>query len=307
MSEESKIPAAATPEPAESGPSTAAPSIAEGSGEQSKKGAKKAEAKAKKEAEKARKAAEREVAAKAQAASQDTEDLAKDNYGPLPVGFKSEAPRIRLEELTDDYVGKLVKIRGSLQNLRMQGAKIAFIELGKGNESIQGVVAVSKEGKPVSRQMVKWVGSVKLESCILVEAIVEKPLDPVKSCSISGFELHVQKLYVVSTAPEMLPLSIATASRAVGSVDEDEDLAKKADGKLSQSRTWKMMADILQNFLSSIRMLSQLLTSAPFLTTQLSESVPQLIELSRISAMRCSSCSWSTFVERVSRSLSLQA
>lgn len=200
-------------------------------GEQSKKGAKKAEAKAKKEAEKARKAAEREAAAKqAGGAAGGGEDLAKDNYGDLPKHWSSEAERIRLEALSEKHIGKVVKIRGSLQNSRMQGAKIAFVELGKGVHTIQGVLAVSPEGTPVSRQMVKWAGSVRLESVIMVEALVQQPLEPVKSCTVSGFELHITRLYVVAPAPEMLPISVATASRAVGGIDEEDDLTKATAG-----------------------------------------------------------------------------
>lgn len=231
MSEEAK-PVPQDPAVKAEAPASDSAPVAEGTGEQSKKGAKKAEAKAKKEAEKARKAAEREAAAKASGAGAATEDLAKDNYGALLKTYKSEAKRVRLEEITEEDVGQLIKIRGTLQNSRMQGAKIAFIELGKGGESIQGVMAVNPDGKPVSRQMVKWTGSVKLESVILVEALVQKPLEPVKSCSISGFELHIHKLYVVATAPETLPVSVATASRAVGGVDEDEDLSKAAEGTI---------------------------------------------------------------------------
>jgi aspartyl-tRNA synthetase len=202
-------------------------------GEQSKKGAKKAEAKAKKEAEKARKAAEREAAAKqAAGAAGSGEDLAKDSYGDLPKNWSSEAERIRLEALVEKHIGKVVKIRGSLQNSRMQGAKIAFIELGKGPETIQGVLAVSPEGKPVSRQMVKWAGGLKLESVIMVEALVQQPLEPVKSCTVSGFELHITKLYVVAPAPEMLPISVATASRAVGGIDEEDDMSKATAGTI---------------------------------------------------------------------------
>jgi hypothetical protein len=228
MSEPSSIPT----EPAAATPAADSVPVAAGEAEVSKKGAKKAEAKAKKEAEKARKAAERETAAKAAGAGAATEDLAKDNYGSLPKLYKSEVPSVRLEALTESHVDQLVKIRGTLQNSRMQGAKIAFIELGKGNESIQGVLAVSPEGTPVSKQMVKWAGSVRLESIILVEAKVVAPKDPVKSCTIAGFELHIVKLYVVAAAPEMLPLSVATASRAVGDVEEEPDLSKDVAGEL---------------------------------------------------------------------------
>lgn len=203
------------------------------SGEVSKKGAKKLEAKLKKEAEKARKAAEREAAAKASGAGAAAEDLAKDNYGSFPKIYKTEATPVRLEAITETHIGQLVKVRGSLQNSRMQGAKIAFIELGKGNESIQGVLAVSPEGTPVSKQMVKWAGSIRLESIIWVEAKVEKPLEPVKSCTVATFELHIVKLFIVAAAPEMLPLSVATASKAVGDVEEEPDLSKDVAGEYS--------------------------------------------------------------------------
>ena len=148
------------------------------------------------------------------------------------INWSSEAERIRLEALAEKHIGKVVKIRGSLQNSRMQGAKIAFIELGKGQETIQGVLAVNPEGKPVSRQMVKWAGGLKLESVVMVEALVQQPLEPVKSCTVSGFELHITKLYVVAPAPEMLPISVATASRAVGGIDEEDDLTKATAGAL---------------------------------------------------------------------------
>ena len=231
MSEQETVPKDPALEPSTS-EATSAGHPAEG--ELSKKGAKKAEAKAKKEAEKARKAAEREAAAfAAGGAGGSGEDLAKDNYGNLPLNWSSEAGRIRLEAITEKHVHKLVKIRGSLQNSRMQGAKIAFIELGKGAQTIQGVLAVSAGGKPVSKQMVKWSGGLRLESIVMVEAVVQQPLEPVKSCTVSGFELHIQRLYIVAPAPEMLPISVATASRAVGGIDEEDDLSKATAGMVS--------------------------------------------------------------------------
>lgn len=105
----------------------------------SKSALKKAEAKAKKEAEKARKAAEREKEQQAQAA-QAAEDLGKDNYGSLPKEFVKSCASVRLEKLTPEHVGKAITIRGILRNSRMQGAKMAFIELVKGGESIQGMI-----------------------------------------------------------------------------------------------------------------------------------------------------------------------
>jgi hypothetical protein len=202
--------------------STPAPPAGEEGATTSKKGAKKAEAKLKKEQEKARKAAERE-ASQAASSTASSEDLAKENYGEITHTTKLEAETVYLRELGEEHVGKTVKVRAWIQNARMQGAKMAFVELREeGNWTVQGVVSASPEGKPVSRQMVKWIGGLKLESFVAVEAVVQKPLEPVKSAKVSGFELHLQKVYLVAAAPEMLGLGLAPASRAVGRLDEEE-------------------------------------------------------------------------------------
>ena len=188
----------------------------------SKKGAKKAEAKAKKDAEKARKAAEREALA-ASTASASAADLAKDNYGDITDTTNLISPLIHLRDLGKENVRQVVKLRAWIQNARMQGAKMAFVELREeGNWTVQGVVAASAEGQPVSRQMVKWIGGLKLESFVMVEATVQTPLEPVKSCKLSGFELHLVNCYLVAPAPEMLGLGLGPASRAVGRLDDEE-------------------------------------------------------------------------------------
>lgn len=213
--------------PADTAPSADAP---EGDNAPSKKGAKKAEAKAKKEAEKARKAAEREAAAASSSAAAQ-EDLAKDNYGAISHTTKLEAEALHLRDINDEHVGKTVKVRAWIQNARMQGAKMAFVELREeGAWTVQGVVAASAEGTPVSKQMVKWIGGLKLESFVLVEAKVQKPLEPVKSCKVSGFELHLTKVYLVAAAPEMLGLGLAAANRAVGRLDEEEVVESGVEG-----------------------------------------------------------------------------
>ncbi|KAI1632341.1 hypothetical protein F4809DRAFT_628159 [Biscogniauxia mediterranea] len=191
---------------------------------QSKKGAKKAEAKAKKEAEKARKAAEREAAAAAQkAASGGNEDLAKENYGDITSTTRIDVEKVQLKKLGEEHLGKTVKLRAWIQNARMQGAKMAFVELREErNWTIQGVMSASAEGKPVSKQMVKWVGALNLESFVLVEATVQKPLEPVKSCRVSDYELHLTKCYLIAPGPEVLGLGLNASNRAIASF-EDED------------------------------------------------------------------------------------
>lgn len=196
----------------------------EGGEAPSKKALKKAEAKAKKEAEKARRAAEHQASqAAAKAAAGNTEDLAKDNYGDATPQTRIAAELVSLKNIGDEHLGKTIRARGWVQNSRMQGAKMAFVELREErNWAIQGVVAASPEGTPVSRQMVKWIGGINLESFVMVEARVEKPLEPVKSVRVSGYELHITKCYVIASGPEVLGMGLVVANKAVTNFDDED-------------------------------------------------------------------------------------
>lgn len=194
---------------------------AEGEQGPSKKALKKAEAKAKKEAEKAKRAAEREAQLAAAKAKEDGEDKAKDNYGDRDI-VTLEAPKVALKNYAEEHLGKTVKLRAWVQNSRMQGAKMCFVELRElADWSIQGVIAASPDGEPVSKQMVKWVGAISLESYVAVEATVAKPLDPVKSCKVSEYELHITKMYCIARGPEMLGLTLGAANATISSFDVD--------------------------------------------------------------------------------------
>ncbi|KAK4102942.1 aspartyl-tRNA synthetase [Parathielavia hyrcaniae] len=228
----------ANPAPPPADPPAAAASAAEGGEDSStsKKSAKKAAAKAKKEAEKARHAAERAAAAAASGSASQTEDLAKDNYGQETHETKlsTDAVEIDLKTLGDEHVGKTVELRAWIQNARMQGAKMAFLELRvEGNWAIQGVVTASLEGAPVSRQMVKWVGSINPESFVAVEATVAKPLEPVKSCRVANYELHITKCFVHAAAPTMLGMTLAAANRPIANFSDEEVPVEQGVEKLS--------------------------------------------------------------------------
>lgn len=112
---------------------------------------------------------------------------------------------------------------------------MVFIELRTGgNWAIQGIAAATADGKQVSKQMVKWIVGIKLESVVEIEAIVKKPLEPVKSTRVSNYELHIQKAYLVQTAPEQLALTFASASIRPGRIEDDdeEEVVEKTEGWL---------------------------------------------------------------------------
>jgi aspartyl-tRNA synthetase len=202
----------------------------------SKKGLKKAEAKAKKEALKAQRAAE--LAAQQAAAKLSLEDdPAKDNYGNKQVtasNFSQDAQEVEIRSLDESYNGKTVIVRGWLQNSRVQSAKMGFVELRKGgNWDIQGVVMASEQEPIVSRSMVKWITNINPESFVVVEAKVKQPLEPVKSCRVSGLELHITKCFVLAPAPAVLGMTLEAANAPI--VNFSDESAKAGDAEAEKA------------------------------------------------------------------------
>ncbi|KFA64004.1 hypothetical protein S40285_05495 [Stachybotrys chlorohalonatus IBT 40285] len=230
------------------------------SGAISKKAANKAAAKAKKEAAKAQHKAERNVTAAV--ADLELEDPAKDNYGRAthdsPERFSPDAKQVNLRSLGDAEDGQTVIVRAWLQNSRIQSAKMAFVELREeGNWTIQGLVVATlgagpdapapAEGTPlISRRMVKWIAGINPESFVAVEATVKRPLEPVKSCRVSGFELHITKAYVLAPAPTVLDLTLAASNQAIADFG-DEDVAQGEGEKDTQATPAATMLTHLAN------------------------------------------------------------
>ncbi|CAH00332.1 aspartate--tRNA ligase DPS1 [Kluyveromyces lactis] len=182
---------------------------------------KKALKKLQKEQEKQRKKEERERQLAAEKEAREKEaaanDTAKENYGKAPLiqsTTKSGVERILFEDLDESKDdGREVVFRARVHNSRQQGATLAFLTLRQQAELIQGLVKANKEGT-VSKQMVKWVGSINLESIVVVHGIVKKVEEPIKSATVQNLEVHITKIYTISETPEQLPILIEDASRS---------------------------------------------------------------------------------------------
>lgn len=145
------------------------------------------------------------------------------NYGDVAWPQKIEAPLLHLRNVSEDDVGKTVKVRAWIQNARLQGKKMAFVELREETSwSIQAVVIAGAAGSLVSKEMVKWVGNLRAESFVSVEGTIERPVEPVKSCRVTNYELHPTKVFCEAPGPEMLGLSLAAANKAVSRIEEED-------------------------------------------------------------------------------------
>jgi aspartyl/asparaginyl-tRNA synthetase len=84
---------------------------------------------------------------------------------------------------------------------------------------VQAVVAASEK---LSKQMVKYCGSVSTESTILVTGLVKRVKEPIKSASIKDFEIHVQKLFIEVKAEVPLPLQVEDAERPLPTAEDEQ-------------------------------------------------------------------------------------
>lgn len=205
-------------------PVTSSPIIGEDGKPLSKSALKKLEKE--KEKERKRLETEKRLAAEKAAREAASPDYSKDSYGKLPVN-KSTTQGTRkgnkISEIPTYNDGFDFNGTCRIQTSRSVGGKKVFITLRQGFQTVQGVLTV--DDTKVSKQMVKYASSINVESLVLIDAKVVKALQSVKSCTISEFELAIEKIFVISEAAR-LPFSLEDASRPETAFDEDPSLVR---------------------------------------------------------------------------------
>ncbi|XP_045538429.1 aspartate--tRNA ligase, cytoplasmic [Papilio machaon] len=176
---------------------------------------KKAAKKAAKAAEKQQKKTEHKAASGQQPTEAPESDCSEGRYGVRKLIQSSGEHRDRVyTDVVDLGValdGQDVWVRARLHTSRAKG-KQCFAVLRQNSSTVQMLVSVSEE-RNVSKQMVKFVGSITKESIVDVKGRVVKTSSPVESCSVRDVELVAEEVWQVSAARAQLPLQIEDASR----------------------------------------------------------------------------------------------
>ncbi|KAK4302033.1 hypothetical protein Pmani_025853 [Petrolisthes manimaculis] len=116
---------------------------------------------------------------------------------------------IAVKDLGRPIANQTIIVRARLHTSRGKG-KQAFFVLRSQAYTVQCVVAV---GEKVSKQMIKFICNITKESIVDVEGKVMNTDQKVESCSVQDVEIHVSKVFVVSSALPRLPLQIEDAMR----------------------------------------------------------------------------------------------
>lgn len=196
--------------------------------DQSKKAAKKAAAAAAKAAKKAehKAAAAAEKGQTENVATDGGEDAGKDYSEGLYGATKmiqstcrhADRAFVAVHDLSGCAKDALVWVRGRVHTTRSKG-KQCFLVLRQQSSTVQCVVAVND--KTVSKQMVKFSGSVPRESIVDVCARVVPVAAKIEACTEQTLELHATEFYLVSPAKAQLPLQIEDAARPEKSDDPE--------------------------------------------------------------------------------------
>lgn len=230
----------AAPKPQAKQEAAAAPK-AEDDGPKSEKELAKEAKKAAKEEEKKRKEDEKlkreeerkaaELAKMGPSLTLETMDL--HSHGNLFIQSHKKTDRkwTHVRELTKELNKQPVWLRCRVQTSRKQ-AKFCFLELRQGMNTVQ---AIAKD------EILNFATTLSVETVVDVEALVDVPPEPIKSCTQTDVELKITRLYAISRA-QPLPFQIADASRSEAELAADEALVRvnqdvRLDNRIIDLRT----------------------------------------------------------------------
>ncbi len=158
----------------------------------------------------------------------DEQDRCKDNYGVIPLIQSQFDPELRhknhwseIIQLSEKNVGEKIKLRARLQRSRIKGSG-GFVVLRQNFNTLQGVIFC---GDNVSKQMVKFTGSLPLESIVDVEGEVVAAKQPVESCSQKNIELNITQIFLTVESTNILPFQMEDANRKGNPEDEEDEVA----------------------------------------------------------------------------------
>jgi len=82
---------------------------------------------------------------------------------------------------------------------------MVFLNLRQRTDSVQALLMIAPE--KISKQMLKWAAGISTESIVLVEGIVKKTPEPIKSASVGDVEVHVSKVFILVSSLSISNLS----------------------------------------------------------------------------------------------------
>lgn len=188
--------------------------------EEEKKPSKNALKKAAKKAEKEAKKKDAEQIRNQEAAKVADNDQSAGDYGQMPMISSTEKPDrtvVNVDDVDESFNDQLIWLRGRLHTSRSIGKQCFFV-LRQKQFTIQCLLAASET---ISKQMVKFAASINKESIIDIQGLIRVAPSKIESCTQQMVEVHVKKIFVVSSSEPVLPFQLEDASRPDSDIKDD--------------------------------------------------------------------------------------
>lgn len=163
-------------------------------------------------------------------------------YGVIPFNGKVESRTFsKIKELNSNQKGEKVWLRGRITESRCKGS-LGFILLRQTFYRLQLVIDANNCS---SKEMIKWLGCLPIESMIDVYGTIVVPETPVVS-STQDIEILVERVYCISSASSELPFQLKDANR-IETEDDDSTIIKvlqdvRLDNRVLDLRTYLSQA-----------------------------------------------------------------
>lgn len=165
-------------------------------------------------------------------------DVNQLEYGDYHLIASQSADTVRnyipIDKLDQSYVGQKVWIRGRVNNIRAKGNGCFLVIRGGSFYTVQACHFRDKSQVENSKQLIKFVGNLTLES--IVDIYGEVVTANVKSCSQKSVEIFVNKIFTVSRAPTLLPFLLEDAGRSQAEIDATENSERPLTGVSQEMR-----------------------------------------------------------------------
>ena len=129
-----------------------------------------------------------------------------------------------LESMNDDATtaaaGTKVWLRGRLQSIRVKGGSCFLVLRQDTFHTLQAIYFKDKTNPEASKQMIRYLQSLTVESVIDVYGTLQSA--SVKSCSVSALELTLERIHAVSKADAVLPFLVEDAGRSEQEVEASQ-------------------------------------------------------------------------------------
>lgn len=160
-------------------------------------------------------------------------------YGHFPInnyaGEWKHQERYDLRQVSAKDIGKSIKFRCRIHNVRKMSAKLVFFELRQQTATIQGVL---QEHGPVSAYFVYWAEHLDVESVVLVEGIVQEPKakqGQIISTSIHDCEISIHALHVESKVSDPVPVTVHEMSITKSEAEKEGEHRQRVGERVRQA------------------------------------------------------------------------